>query len=107
VIDCEIDSIIKIITQPYYLSSFVLWDSIGNKVYCGSGLWEDEVTVINCENDSVIKVINTRVATPDEAVYNIQRRKLYVAGEWGFYGAVIDVVGDTLIKNFYPIGFDF
>ncbi|MDH5185945.1 MAG: T9SS type A sorting domain-containing protein [candidate division WOR-3 bacterium] len=106
VIDCETDSIIKIITQPYFLSGFIVWDSIGNKVYCGSGFSRDEVTVINCANDSVVAVINTRLSKPIAAVFNLQRRKVYVAGNWGFYGAVIDAVGDTLIKDFY-IGFNF
>jgi YVTN family beta-propeller protein len=99
VIDCGTDSIIKIITAPYYLSDFVLWDSIGNKVYCGSGWGCDEVTVINCSNDSVIAVISSGVSTPCAAVYNPDRRKVYVAGEFGLRGAVIDAIGDTLIKN--------
>jgi YVTN family beta-propeller protein len=100
VIDCEIDSIIKIIPpQPYPLTRFVLWDSIGNKVYCGSA-WSDVVTVINCENDSVIKVIRTRSSTPCQATYITQHRKIYVIGYWGRYEAVICAVGDTLIKNF-------
>jgi len=105
VIDCETDSIIKIITQPYNLSHFILWDSIGNKVYCGSGWARDEVTVINCANDSVIKVIHTRLSTPCAGVYNPQRRKVYVAGYWGRGGVVIDGVGDTLIK-YLPIWFN-
>jgi DNA-binding beta-propeller fold protein YncE len=103
VIDCATDSIIKRITQPYYLSRFVLWDSIGNKVYCGSGLFDDRVTAINCANDSVVAVISTNVETPLSAAYNSQRRKLYVGGEWGDIGAVIDAIADTLIKNFYSI----
>ncbi|MEO0114722.1 MAG: T9SS type A sorting domain-containing protein [candidate division WOR-3 bacterium] len=99
VIDCETDSIIKIINQPYYLSDFVLWDSIGNKVYCGSA-WTDKVTVIDCERDTVIKVISTGVSTPAGAVYNPFRRKVYVGGYWGMRGAVIDAKNDTLMKNF-------
>jgi YVTN family beta-propeller protein len=102
VIDCETDSIINIIGQPYYLAHFSVWDSIGNKVYCGSS-WTDKVTVINCANDSVVAVISSGVSTPYGAVYNPQRRKLYVGGYWGLTGAVIDAVGDTLIKNFYPM----
>ncbi|MCZ2845527.1 MAG: T9SS type A sorting domain-containing protein [Candidatus Bathyarchaeota archaeon] len=104
VIDCVTDSIIKIITQPYYLSGFVLWDSIGNKIYCGSGLYCDEVTVVNCINDSVVAVINSNVSAPYKAIYNYQRRKVYVASDLGVRGAVIDAINDTLIKNFYPIG---
>jgi DNA-binding beta-propeller fold protein YncE len=103
VIDCATDSIIKTITQPYALSGFVLWDSIGNKVYCGSGLFHDEVTVINCVNDSIIAVINTNVVYPDKAALNSQRRKLYVGSDIGNIGAVIDVIADTLIKNFQPV----
>jgi YVTN family beta-propeller protein len=99
VIDCATDSIIKIITQPHFLSGFVLWDSIGNKVYCGGGWASDKVTVINCANDSVIAVISTGVSTPSAAVYNYRLRKVYVAGSWGLRGAVIDGIGDTLIKN--------
>jgi len=99
VIDCATDSIIKIIGQPYYLAHFSVWDSIGNKVYCGSS-WTDKVTVINCANDSVVAVISTGVSSPWAAVYNPTRRKLYVGGEWGQTGGVICTVGDTLIKNF-------
>ncbi len=105
VIDCETDSIIKIITQPYHISGFVLWDSIGNKVYCGSGLFsgDTKVTAINCANDSVIAVIRTNVEYPLAAAYNSQRRKLYVGSYFSDIGAVIDAINDTLIKNFYSI----
>ncbi|MDH5186783.1 MAG: T9SS type A sorting domain-containing protein [candidate division WOR-3 bacterium] len=104
VIDCETDSIIKIIPpQPNYLGGFVMWDSIGNKVYCGS--LPDKVIAINCTNDSVIAVISTGVSSPYDAVHNAERRKIYVAGASGRNGAVIDAIGDTLIKNIYPISF--
>ncbi len=106
VIDCATDSIIKIITQPYSLSGFVLWDSIGNKVYCGSGIFHDLVTVINCANDSVIAIISTNVYGPTGAVSNIYRRKLYVGGD-NDVGAVIDELADTLIKNYQPIYYSF
>lgn len=107
VVDCTTDSIIKIITQPYALSGFVLWDSIGNKVYCGSGLFRDEVTVINCVNDSVIAIIHTNVGMPVGAVCNYFRRKLYVGGFTGDMGAVINAIADTLIKNYQSIFYDF
>jgi len=95
VIDCETDSIIKIIPpQPHQLSRFTLWDSIGDKIYCGTA-WSDKVTVINCSNDSVIKFISTGI-TPAYATYNLQSRKLYVCGD-GL--VVIDAVRDSLIKS--------
>ena len=106
VINCEMDSIIKIIPPPPqvgYLANFVLWDSIGNKVYCGSD-WGDEVTVIDCTNDSVIGVISTNLGSPCAAVYNTQRRKLYVGGQWGSGCAVIDAIDDTMIK-YLDIGY--
>jgi hypothetical protein len=107
IIDCETDSIVKIIPpSPYQFGGFVLWDSIGDKIYTGcSEFGSDKVIVVNCANDSVIAVISTRVTVPSEAVYNTQRRKIYVAGERRQTGAVIDAIGDTLIKNFYPISF--
>jgi DNA-binding beta-propeller fold protein YncE len=107
VIDCATDSIIKIITQPYSLSGFVIWDSIGNKVYCGSGVFYDLVTVIDCANDSVIAVISTNVYGPTGAVSNVYRRKLYIGGDGNDAGAVIDEVADTLIKNYQPIYYSF
>lgn len=103
VIDCETDSIIKIFPpQPYNLCVLV-WDSIGNKLYCGE--LPNKVIVINCANDSVIAVINTGVNGPVGAVYNGRRRKVYVGNEQGHTGAVICAKGDTLIKNLYPITF--
>jgi hypothetical protein len=99
VIDCETDSIIKIVSQPYQLCYFVLWDSIGNKVYCGSA-WTDKVTVINCANDSIIAVIRSGLPEPMGAGYNSQRRKVYVAGEYG-HGFVIDATADTVIANYH------
>lgn len=106
VIDCETDSIIKIIQQPHYLSSFVVWDSIGNKVYCGGGIDSDLVTVINCNNDSVIAVISTQISPPSAAVFNFQRRKVYIGSEFGDRGVVIDAITDTLIKSFSPITYN-
>ncbi|MEO0114132.1 MAG: T9SS type A sorting domain-containing protein [candidate division WOR-3 bacterium] len=104
VIDCETDSIVKIISHPSYHLGVMLWDSIGDKLYTGDWQWgSDRVIVLNCLNDSVIAVINTRVTVPYQAVYHAQRRKLYVAGEEGRTGAVICTKGDTLIKNLYPI----
>jgi len=106
VIDCETDSVIKFIPpSPYLLSRFVLWDSIGNKVYCGSA-WSDAVTVINCENDSVIKVIRTGASTPCQATYAYKQRKIYIVGEWGPREAVICAKGDTLIKNLNKFFYD-
>jgi DNA-binding beta-propeller fold protein YncE len=107
VIDCATDSIIKIITQPHPLSGFVLWDSIGNKVYCGSGVFYDKVTVINCVNDSVVAVISTNVFGSIGAVSNFYRRKLYFGSLETNVGAVIDEVADTLIKNYQSIFYDF
>jgi YVTN family beta-propeller protein len=98
VIDCETDSIIKVIPpQPDNLCHFILWDSIGNKVYCGTS-WSDNVMVIDCLTDSVIKAISTGLASPWSAVYNSVRRKLYVGGEFGPGCAVIDAIRDTTIK---------
>jgi YVTN family beta-propeller protein len=106
VINCENDSIIKIIQpQPNYLSHFAIWDSIGNKVYCGSS-GDDKVTVIDCSSDSVIKVISTGLSSPWSAIYNSQRRKLYTGGEWGIGCAVIDAIRDTLVK-YHNITYNF
>ncbi len=97
VIDCKNDTIIKIITQsPYWLSGFVFWDSIGNKVYCGSA--EDVVGVIDCEKDSLIKIISNRVWVPEHAVYSSIQRKLYITSYWGGRAAAICTRGDTLIR---------
>ncbi|MEO0133729.1 MAG: hypothetical protein ABIK72_03065 [candidate division WOR-3 bacterium] len=58
VIDCERDSLIKIINHPqYWFSHFTVWDSVGNKVYCGCA-YANVVGVIDCENDSLIKTIS-------------------------------------------------
>ncbi|OYD16374.1 hypothetical protein CH330_03040 [candidate division WOR-3 bacterium JGI_Cruoil_03_51_56] len=101
VIDCETDSIVKFITQPYNLANFVVWDSVGNKVYVGSAGWTgaDEVTVIDCETDSVVAIVHSQVR-PDRAAYSYHQRKLYVGGEFSHErGAVIDCAADTLIRN--------
>ncbi len=100
VIDCERDSLIKIINHPqYWLSHFTVWDSIGNKVYCGSS-GANVVGVIDCETDSLIKIIPTQVSGPYQGVYNPIERKLYVAQQWRGRSAVICTRGDTLIKTY-------
>jgi DNA-binding beta-propeller fold protein YncE len=98
VIECGNDSIIKIISHPdLNLTGFVLWDSISNKIYCGSS-WGDKVIAIDCMTDSIVAIISTRLGTPYGAAYNYQRKKIYVGGEWGRGCAVIDAVKDTLVK---------
>uniref|UniRef100_A0A7C4VZA4 T9SS type A sorting domain-containing protein n=1 Tax=candidate division WOR-3 bacterium TaxID=2052148 RepID=A0A7C4VZA4_UNCW3 len=98
VIDCETDSIIKIIRYPpYWFSNFVLWDSIGNKIYCGS-VYSDIVGVIECGNDSLIKIIPTYISGPCQGVYNYIQGKLYVTPTWGWRSAVICTRGDSLIR---------
>jgi YVTN family beta-propeller protein len=100
VIDCATDSIIKIIPpQTYNFSRFAMWDSIGNKVYCGSG-WSDKVIVVDCSTDSIIKIISTGLGTPCDYVYNFARRKLYVGGWFGRGCTVIDAIRDTVIKYY-------
>jgi YVTN family beta-propeller protein len=101
VINCETDSIIKVIPpQPDNLCHFLIWDSIGNKVYCGSS-WSDNVVVIDYLTDSIIKSISTGLGSPWGAVYNSERRKLYVGDEFGMGCVVIDAIRDTTIKFFH------
>ncbi|MEO0097719.1 MAG: T9SS type A sorting domain-containing protein [candidate division WOR-3 bacterium] len=102
VIDCETDSLIKIINHPqYWFSHFTCWDSIGNKVYCGCA-YANVMGVIDCESDSLIKTISLPLIAGN-ACYNSFYRKLYVGPEWlggGPKSAVICTRGDTLIKIF-------
>ena len=110
-VDCATDSVIKTIIPPQgcWAGGFAFWDSIGNKVYVGSGDWShpDWVMVVDCETDSVIKVIRSRVGWPVVAGYSPVSRKLYVGGD-GVYGvAVIDCKYDTVIKRFNNIYSDF
>ncbi|MEO0112220.1 MAG: T9SS type A sorting domain-containing protein [candidate division WOR-3 bacterium] len=108
VIDCERDSLIKIINHPqYWFSHFTVWDSVGNKVYCGCA-YANVVGVIDCENDSLIKTISVPLI-PGNACYNPFNRKLYVGPYWlggGIKSAVICTKGDTLIKIFDTLDLD-
>jgi len=111
VIDCATDSFIKTIIPPQgcWTGGFVFWDSIGNKVYVGSGDWSrsDWVMVVDCEIDSVIKVIRSRVGWPVVAGYSPVSRKLYVGGDDFYRVAVIDCKYDTVIKRFNNIYSEF
>ncbi len=104
VIDCAADSLLKTIrpAQRCWPGGFVFWDSIGNKVYVGSGDWShsDWVMVVDCEIDSVIKIIRSRVGWPVVAGYSPLSRKLYVGGDGAYGVAVIDCEYDTVIKRF-------
>lgn len=107
IIDCKTDSIIKIINHPqYWFSRCVVWDSIGNKVYCGS-VYSTVIGVVDCERDSLIKIIDSRVWEPYQIVYNFLERKIYVIEERGEFTSTICTIGDTLIKRFnWPL-FDY
>uniref|UniRef100_A0A7C6AAT3 T9SS type A sorting domain-containing protein n=1 Tax=candidate division WOR-3 bacterium TaxID=2052148 RepID=A0A7C6AAT3_UNCW3 len=107
IIDPETDSVVKIIPpSPYPFGPILVWDSIGDKLYTTHWEWgSDKVIVLNCLNDSVIAVISTRIS-PAGAVYNPLRRKIYLAPAYRRTGCVICAKGDTVIKYFYPVTFD-
>ncbi|MEO0089958.1 MAG: hypothetical protein ABIK77_01295 [candidate division WOR-3 bacterium] len=77
VIDCFTDSIIKVINSQHYFCGLPIFDSIGNKVYCGA-CYSDLLNVIDCKNDSIIKEIHTSISCPSYGVLNKFRRKAYI-----------------------------
>jgi YVTN family beta-propeller protein len=93
VIDPTADTVTKVLAVPGYLlcSAPRL-----NKVYAFSA-W-NELTVIDCRNDSVVKTI----PTPTSYVFSmccVAYDKLYIGGNSAV--SIIDCVGDTLIRS-YP-----
>lgn len=108
VINCENDSLIKIITHPnYWFSHFTSWDSNGNKVYCGCA-YSRVVGVIDCEVDSLTKIISLPLIVGN-GYCNSFYRKLYVGPHWlggGIKSAVICTQGDTLVKIFDSLDLD-
>ncbi len=101
VLDCAADTWVRVIPpQPDDHFGFVWWDSVGNKVYVGSG-WNapDLLMAYSCENDSLVARFSSGTAHPYDMVFNTDRRKAYVQGFWGGVSA-IDTRADTLIRTY-------
>ncbi|NPV14876.1 hypothetical protein HPY86_08110 [candidate division WOR-3 bacterium] len=101
-IDCSADTIFKLDSTVYdfFFSGFSVWDSAGDKIFFGSYGWGNrgQVAVVDCETESVIDVIYSRVANPVVAVYNPRWRKLYVGSYDANRISVIDCVHHSVIK---------
>ncbi len=107
ILDCATDSVVK--TIPLYWSvseAFLVWDSVGNKVYVGASDWYNPglVGVIDCNTDSLVAVIHTRLFWPTQALYTPRQRKLYVGADYAHLAAVIDCATNQVIC-YYHIGY--
>ena len=98
VIDCAADSIIKVISQPYQMNGFTVWDSVNDRVYVGCS-WDQYVTVIDCTTDSVISAIPTGTTGPAAASFYYERNKVYVPAFWSGGSAVIDTKLLTMLRR--------
>lgn len=98
VIDCERDSLIKIIEEGIGEgpTAFCLVEN-KNKIYI-INTWEGTVSVISSESDSVIKVIPI-APRPCAIGYNFKNKKIYVGHMYDPIISVICVEGDTLITQ--------
>jgi len=80
-------------------TSSMCYDPAGNKLYIA----EDEdsrIQVLDCNTDSVVKVITWNIGTPSALCYEPNGNKVYVANGSGWSVSVIDCNRDTVLKTF-------
>jgi YVTN family beta-propeller protein len=75
----------------------IAYNGVHNKVYAGSGEGGNAVAVVNCDNDSVLAVLQNIGLAPGAMCVNPLNGKVHVASSPGSSVAIIDGAGDTVL----------